>query len=103
MSTIKLTLILIAISIIKNAQKVLTDSGGLQKEAYILQKPCVTMRGETEWIETLKDNWNILVNDNFELLVEKVNEEVILGPHKSYYGDGIASKRIVQIIKEYGK
>tara|TARA_Y100001980_G_C14540444_1_gene318154 strand:- start:1006 stop:2076 length:1071 start_codon:yes stop_codon:yes gene_type:complete len=90
------------ICLIKNSVKVLTDSGGLQKEAYILEKPCLTMRGETEWIETLENNWNILVNDNFELLIEKANQKIILGSHKSHYGDGFASNKIVQIIKEYG-
>ena len=86
------------LSLINNSQKVLTDSGGLQKEAYILQKECITMRNETEWVETLENNWNFLVNDNFDLLVSKVNEKKDLGNHFNYYGDGLASKNIVEII-----
>ena len=88
------------ICLIKNSEKVLTDSGGLQKEAYIMKKPCITMRGETEWTETLKNNWNILVNDNFELLIDKVNSKPSLGSHHDHYGDGRASNRIVQFIVE---
>ncbi len=88
------------ICMIKNSQKVLTDSGGVQKEAYILKKPCITMRGETEWTETLEDNWNVLVNYDFELLIEKVNENFILGKHSDFYGDGMASNNIVRIIME---
>ena len=77
---------------------VITDSGGMQKEAYMLQKKCITLRSETEWTETLQNNWNTLVFDDIASL-----GSVIQQPCGTYtpglYGDGNAAAEIVSIIK----
>jgi len=85
------------IFLIKNAIKILTDSGGMQKEAYFLQKPCITLREETEWIETLEGNWNFLVGMKDDLLKEKLKINSF-GPQQKYFGDGNAAEKIVKYL-----
>lgn len=85
----------------KNASKILTDSGGIQKEAYILKVPCITLRENTEWIETIKDGWNILVGSDTEKIVEAVENFYPRSNQNKYYGDGNASKKIKNILEEY--
>ena len=83
----------------KNSKKVITDSGGLQKECYILDVPCITVRDQTEWVETLKNGYNILAKPNYEDLINKINDAKITDDNKiNYYGDGNASKLIVEKI-----
>jgi UDP-N-acetylglucosamine 2-epimerase len=83
--------------LIKNAIKVLTDSGGVQKEAYFLKKPCITLRKETEWIETLENGWNFTVGIDTKLILEKV-KDTKTGFQKKYFGDGNAASKIVEAI-----
>ncbi|MTI83708.1 MAG: UDP-N-acetylglucosamine 2-epimerase (non-hydrolyzing) [Firmicutes bacterium] len=88
--------------LLNNARCVVTDSGGLQKEACMLGIPCLTCRYETEWLETVEYGWNSLIGlgaVNFDGLPErkKINRE------SNPYGDGFAACRITQIIKGYLK
>jgi UDP-N-acetylglucosamine 2-epimerase (non-hydrolysing) len=72
----------------------LTDSGGLQKEAFVLGIPCTTIRNETEWPETLAGGWNVLAGsalDQLQQLVSRQIEEDRAAP----FGDGKAAKRVV--------
>ena len=54
------------------SSKIITDSGGIQKEAYILSRPCITLRNETEWTETVVNGWNILLDHNDSDFSEKL-------------------------------
>lgn len=81
------------------AQKVLTDSGGLQKEAYWAKKPCVTIRTETEWVETLNNQWNILTGPNQTKILDAVNTSVVKDSWEELYGNGKAAEKIAAIIQ----
>lgn len=85
------------ILLLKNSSKVLTDSGGLQKEAYFMKKPCITMRDETEWIETLNGNWNFIVGTDKDLIIEKTSVNSF-DEQGEYYGDGKAGEKIVNAL-----
>lgn len=85
----------------QNAVKVVTDSGGLQKEAYILNTDTVTIREQTEWVETLKGNYNVLCKPNREDIIEKVYHiEISKDKRQALYGDGYAAEKICKILAE---
>lgn len=86
-----------------NAKKILTDSGGVQKEAYLLKVPCITLRNETEWIETVKDGWNIVVGVNPEKIKKAINSFSPNSKQHNYFGEGTASEKIVEILKSFEK
>ena len=80
----------------KNAKLIITDSGGIQKEAFLARKPCFTLRTETEWVETLESGWNTLVEPNH--IQTTIQQFVQPKTWPSLYGDGQASSTIVQIL-----
>lgn len=87
---------------IENAIKVVTDSGGLQKEAYILNTDSVTIRDQTEWVETLEGNYNVLCQPNKEEIIEKVyHTNISKEKRKVLYGDGNAAGKICEVLAEH--
>lgn len=92
------------IALIKSSRAVLTDSGGLQKEAYWLRTPCLTMRDETEWTETVTSGWNHLVGTSRNKIHEILsNNSLEPAEHFSLYGDGHSASRCAEIICSYFK
>ncbi|MEN6406735.1 MAG: UDP-N-acetylglucosamine 2-epimerase (non-hydrolyzing) [Thermoguttaceae bacterium] len=84
----------------QNAAAILTDSGGIQKEAYYLNVPCVTLRDETEWVETVESGWNRLAGADSGQMLSALEDVEQSRPrnHPFLYGDGFAAKRIVDIL-----
>jgi UDP-N-acetylglucosamine 2-epimerase len=83
----------------KNARIIITDSGGVQKESYWLGVPCVTLREETEWLETVKNGWNVLVGSDPDRLVEEIRRIKLPKKRPQLYGDGHTTPRIVNYLK----
>jgi UDP-N-acetylglucosamine 2-epimerase len=83
----------------RNARMVLTDSGGVQKEAYLLAVPCVTLRDETEWVETLAGGWNVLAGANAERILAATRRTPPTGEPPPVFGDGKAAERMVTALE----
>jgi UDP-N-acetylglucosamine 2-epimerase (non-hydrolysing) len=84
--------------LLNNADKVLTDSGGVQKEAYIFKVPCITLRDNTEWVETVEDGWNVLVGVDVQKIIKALSDFNSQSKYSNIFGKG-ACKRISEIIK----
>lgn len=85
----------------QSARIILTDSGGIQKEAHWLGVPCITLRDETEWVETVQAGWNALVGADTTQIVQTVRSFTPPEVRPTLYGDGQAAGRIVQIMAQY--
>jgi len=88
------------VSLLSSSAGLLTDSGGMQKEAYFFAVPCVTLREETEWVETVELGWNTLVGSDEEKIVSATAEMTLPADRPDVYGDGHASEAIVRAIEE---
>ncbi|HEY7227657.1 MAG TPA: UDP-N-acetylglucosamine 2-epimerase (non-hydrolyzing) [Nitrososphaeraceae archaeon] len=87
------------IALLQNSLKVVTDSGGIQKEAYLLKVPCVTMRKNTEWVETVKGRWNILTGIDSKKIAHAVKRGSPTSNYsKSAFGNGKTSQIISELI-----
>ena len=95
------------LQLVKRAKMVFTDSGGLQKEAFWLHTPCITLREKTEWVETIRLKANILVGNRTDKIVHRAKEYLSDGKLKNKlvklanpFGDGNASKKILDVLKD---
>jgi UDP-N-acetylglucosamine 2-epimerase len=81
-----------------SARKILTDSGGVQKEAYFVATPCITLREETEWVETVDAGWNTLVGADKAAILAAVEAPCPTGQRPPYFGDGKAHVQVVDLL-----
>jgi UDP-GlcNAc3NAcA epimerase len=82
----------------EHARAILTDSGGMQKEAYLLGVPCITLRPETEWVETVEAGWNVIVNADPARIVWAAREFRPTGEPPAVFGEGRAAERMVDLL-----
>ena len=96
---------LLMLYLTSNAYMVVTDSGGLQKEAYFLKTPCTTLRDQTEWVETLENSWNVLSQIDVNEIKAKVQRELtcLQYPQPKSFGEGNAAFKICEAIVNGGK
>ena len=85
----------------KHSKTIITDSGGVQKEAYFQKVPCITLRDETEWIELVENGWNVLANPNNLLEIFNCLKASEFPKVDTIYGGGEASKRIVDVLLKF--
>ncbi|MDI6866530.1 non-hydrolyzing UDP-N-acetylglucosamine 2-epimerase [Methanoculleus sp.] len=89
------------IRLMAHAEKILTDSGGIQKEAYLLGVPCITLRENTEWVETVESGWNVLVGAERDRVLDAVLHFSPTVRQKNLFGEGNASLLIRKFLGRY--
>ncbi|NYT12812.1 MAG: UDP-N-acetylglucosamine 2-epimerase (non-hydrolyzing) [Methanomassiliicoccales archaeon] len=88
------------ISLEKHAKAIMTDSGGVQKEAFFFRVPCITMRCETEWVETVDHGWNVLVGSDRKSILDALENLGPGDPNPTSYGDVHVATRIVEALED---
>lgn len=81
-----------------HAEKIVTDSGGVQKEAFFMKKPCITIRDQTEWVETVENGWNVIVGTDKTKIVDSIKNFQPQKEQENIFGDGNAAERILSIL-----
>lgn len=92
---------LTSVYLVNHSKKVITDSGGLQREAFFAKKPCVTIFDYVVWPETMKGDANQLAKANKEDILEKLSRKILFDESYKPFGDGHAAEKIVAAIREY--
>ena len=90
-----------SISLQRESLAIITDSGGIQKEAYWLKVPCFTLRNSTEWPETVQAGWNFPVLNNIKKMKSLIRNFRAPAEHPTLYGEGMSSKKIAKILRDY--
>jgi len=84
------------------SKRIITDSGGIQKEAYILRKPCITLRTETEWVETVEEKWNLLIDPADDKIASRIFDFRPSQNQKEVFGSNVAEK-MIKIINSFSQ
>ncbi len=85
------------LNLMSRSHKIITDSGGIQKEAYILKVPCITLRSETEWVETVESGWNCLIDPFNNNISDRIRNFVVPEKHVKLFGENVAQKMVDEI------
>lgn len=89
------------LAMLSDARIIITDSGGIQKEAYCLRTPCITLFDTTSWVETVEDGWNTLSSASYDEILTKIRTFNPPATQKHTYGDGTAGKKIASIVLDF--